>query len=120
MPLLYTKAMEIVAQGMHWVDVPEHDATVPEVFKVRDIREEVIRTHVSMGRVRNDGESHRNYRFADHTLLDEPTQRARLKWKSRRRFVIPSEKPPEHDWKALQTVWPHHSLRGEDWTVCLV
>merc|ERR1711908_3504 len=73
--------------------------------------------HISMGLMRNDGEMRRRHRFADQTVLDEPKQRARLLWKNRKRFVAPPADAPEHDWRALQTVWPRHSLRSDDWTV---
>merc|ERR1712023_568986 len=69
-----------------------------------------------MGLMRGDGEMHRRYRFADHTCLDESQQRSRLLWKTRKRYVPPLAEAPEHDWKAPQTVWPHHSLRSDDWT----
>merc|ERR1712118_414670 len=67
--------------------------------------------------MRNDGEMHRRYRYADHASLNEPEQRARLLWKTRKRFVPPLAESREHDWKSPQTVWPHHSLRSDDWTV---
>jgi len=121
MPLLYRKAIETVAQGTLVMDVPDDlqlsAAGASDVFNICDIRTDIVKTHISMGLMRNDGESRRRYRFADHTALEEPRQRARLYWKNRSRFVQKPEQPAEHDWRALQAVWPHHSLRGEDWTV---
>jgi len=119
MPLLYSRATEVVAQGMHWVEVPDGTNRVPmsDAFNVGGIREDLISAHISMGLMRNDGEMQRRHRFADHTTLDEKSQRARLLWKTRKRFVPPPGEPAELDWKALQMCWPHHSLRGDDWTV---
>jgi len=118
MPLVYARATESIAQGTHHIEVPESNSGIPvnAAFLSRDIREDVLKAHVSMGLMRSDAEMRRRHRFADHTALPETEQRARLLWKSRRRFVPPPEHPPDHDWRALQTVWPHHSLRGEDWT----
>jgi hypothetical protein len=119
MPLLYSKMTEVVAQGMPWVEVPLSTdlAPLPDVFGVGEIRKDLVNAHISMGLMRNDGEMRRRHRFADQTVLDEPKQRARLLWKNRKRFVAPPGDAPEHDWRALQTVWPHHSLRSDDWTV---
>jgi len=119
MPLLYARATEVVAQGMHWVHVPEFADRSPalDTFNVGGIREDLLSAHISMGLMQNDGTMNRRHRLADHTSLDAPKQRARLLWKTRKRFVSPPAEPKEHDWRALQTVWPHHSLRGDDWTV---
>lgn len=119
MPLLYSKATELVAQDMTFVDVPEigERGGVPPAMASKEIREDLLRTHISMGLMRGDGEIRRRHRFADHTALNGASQRARLHWKNRSRFENPPEKPPAHDWRAVQTVWPHHSLRSDDWTV---
>lgn len=119
MPLLYTRAKEVLAQGMHSVVVPEDEPgrTLPRVFRSEEIRRDLVGAHVSMNLVRGDGEARRRYRFADHTTLHEPEQRSRLLWKNRHRFLKPPEKPRDHDWRCLQVVWPHHSLRGDDWSV---
>lgn len=119
MPFLYSRATEVVAQGMHWIEVPEPNdpSPLPDAFALGGVREDLVSAHISMGLMRNDGEMSRRNRFADQTVLDEPKQRARLLWKTRRRFVPPPGEPPEHGWKTVQTVWPHHSLRSDDWTV---
>lgn len=119
MSLLYSRTTEVVAQGMHWVEVPDgaNQAPLSDAFNIGEIREDLISAHISMGVLRNDGEMHRRHRFADHTMLDEKRQRARLLWKTRKRLVPPSGEADEHNWKALQLVWPHHSLRSDDWTV---
>lgn len=118
MPLLYSQATEVCAQGMHHIKVPEHgEAPLPAPFASAGIRDDIVEAHISMGLMRGDGEMRRRHRFADHTTLDDTRQRARLLWKTRKRFVPTSAAPPEHDWKSLQTVWPHHSLRGDDWLV---
>lgn len=119
MPLLYSRATEVVAQGMHWVDVPDEASRVPmsDVFNVGGIREDLLSAHISMGLMSNDGEMNRRNRFSDYTTLDESRQRARLLWKTRKRFVPPPPEPAELDWKSLQMCWPHHSLRSDDWTV---
>lgn len=118
MPLLYSRATEIVAQSMHSISLPEAGDRAPlqPAFDAAPTREDVIRTHLSMGVLRGDGEMRLRHRFADHTALEDSRQRARLLWKSRKRHVLPPEDPPKHDWRTLQTVWPHHSLRGDDWT----
>jgi hypothetical protein len=119
MSLLYSRLMEILAQGMNWVDVPDgtDSSPIPAAFNVRSIREDIVGKHIQMGLLRNDGEMQCRYRFADHTTLDDHKQRARLLWKTQRRFIPPAPEPAEHDWKSLQTVWPHHSLRSDDWCV---
>jgi len=118
MPLLYARTTEVLAHGMHWVEVPEASDRdlLPPIFDSTNIRDDLLGTHVKMGMMRNDGEMRGRYRFADHNLLDGPKQRGRLLWKTRKRFVPPLAKDPEHDWKSCQTVWPHHSLRGPEWT----
>lgn len=121
MPLLYTRATEALAHGMIEVDVPEAEthelAALAPAFATKAIREDVLRAHVSVGLLRGDTEARRRQRFADYAALAEPHGRARLLWKSRQRFVPPPPEQPPHDWRSLQTVWPHHSLRGADWTV---
>ncbi|CAE8617606.1 unnamed protein product [Polarella glacialis] len=87
------------------------------VFYSEDLRNDVLKAHLSMGLMCNDGEMRNRHRFSDQTQLREPHQRARLLWKSRGRFMPPPSEVQEVDWRSLQTVWPHHSLRGEDWTV---
>eukprot|EP00438_Fugacium_kawagutii_P013789 Skav214468 [mRNA] locus=scaffold1167:103760:104056:+ [translate_table: standard] len=57
------------------------------------------------------------HRAADQMMLPDAHERARVMWKTRHRFLKPSPPEPEHDWRSLHLVWPHHSLRGEDWTV---
>merc|ERR1719443_2489123 len=101
MPLLYSKATEVVAQGMHWVNVPASAdrSLLPDLFNIGGIREDLVNANISMGLMQGDGEMRRRHRFADQSALDAPSQRARLLWKT------------------LQTVWPHHSLRGDDWNV---
>lgn len=126
MPLLYARMTERVAQGTHHLHVPcpvAHKAagqpisTLPAAFASEHIRGDLIAAHVSMNLMRGDGEMRRRHRFAEHTALDETRQRSRLFWKSRGRFTQAPEEPPEHDWKKLQTVFPHHSFRGSDWPV---
>merc|ERR1712066_1176660 len=90
---------------------------MPFPLESSDIRDDILRSHMSMNLMVSDGEMQRRHRFADHTRLAPEHQRARLLWKSRKRFVPPPAESLEHDWRALQTVWPHHSLRGEDWCV---
>lgn len=137
MPLLYNRASETCAQGMCHVTVPEaHDtAPLPDVFASESIRHDLIKTHIDMGIMRRDGEMRLRCRHADHKVLSDrdglsdklgrwtrnkdlsadKERRARLYWQSRGRFQKPPEPPPEHNWRAVQTVWPHHSFRGEDW-----
>jgi len=119
MPLLYSRATEVVAQGMHWIHVPDGTDHLPmsDAFNVGGIREDLVSAHISMGLMRNDGEMSRRHRFADSTVLDAPKQRARLLWKTRKRFVPPPGESEELDWRSLQMCWPHHSLRSDDWTV---
>eukprot|EP00443_Scrippsiella_acuminata_P003951 CAMPEP_0115174576 /NCGR_PEP_ID=MMETSP0270-20121206/3909_1 /TAXON_ID=71861 /ORGANISM="Scrippsiella trochoidea, Strain CCMP3099" /LENGTH=290 /DNA_ID=CAMNT_0002587417 /DNA_START=42 /DNA_END=911 /DNA_ORIENTATION=- len=120
MPLLYAKAVERAAQGTHHLVIPEARSQVGEqqaasLLSSENLRGDVIAAHVSMALMRGDGEMRRRHRYADHTSLDDATQRARLLWKSRQRFVRAPPEPPGHDWRTLQTVWPHHSFRGADW-----
>jgi hypothetical protein len=82
-----------------------------------DIREDVLRTHLSMNLMRTDAEARRRQRFADYGPLDDEKCRARLLWKSRPRLVKPAKALPDMDWRSTQTVWPHHTLRGDDWVV---
>lgn len=49
-------------------------------------------------------------------MLPEPHERARLLWRARGRPAKPPARPAEPDWRCLHMVWPHHTLRGEDWT----
>eukprot|EP00929_Paragymnodinium_shiwhaense_P051367 TRINITY_DN25865_c0_g1_i6.p1 TRINITY_DN25865_c0_g1~~TRINITY_DN25865_c0_g1_i6.p1 ORF type:complete len:300 (-),score=35.22 TRINITY_DN25865_c0_g1_i6:65-964(-) len=119
MPLVYARYMETAAQQMPAIAVPEVNeaATYAPAFGAKEIRDEMVRTHISMGLMRNDGEGRCHLRFADYTGLPDERQRSRLYWKSRPRFV-PAPKPqPVPDWRSLQLCWPHHSLRGEDWSV---
>merc|ERR1712176_1265653 len=112
--------MGLVAHGSHHLEVPEdphNGSPMLRAFASGEIRDDVLRSHIAMGLLVSDGEMGRRHRFADHTVLNTEHQRARLLWKSRKRFVPPPPEPPDHDWRALQTVWPHHSLRGDDWCV---
>lgn len=118
MPLLYSRATEKVAQGMHGTFVPEDGdrAPLPAPLGSKAIREDIINAHITMGLMRNDGESRRRYRFSDHTSIDGARQRSRLLWKSQARLVPPPEDLPAMTWKSSPTtVWPHHSLRDETW-----
>mmetsp|Transcript_14957 Transcript_14957/g.41787 ORF Transcript_14957/g.41787 Transcript_14957/m.41787 type:complete len:312 (+) Transcript_14957:75-1010(+) len=121
MPLLYARALELAAQWSIDLDVPDvfsdAGAQLPAVFASEQIRNDLISAHISMGLMRGDGEMRRRHCFADHTTLEDPQQRARLMWKSRKRFVKAPAEPPGHNWRALQTVLPHHSLKGPDWVV---
>lgn len=115
MPLLYRQASETVAQDLQYHQLDGLDG-LPPTMASKEIREDLIRAHISMGVMRGECEMRRRHRFADHTSMSGPKQRARLLWKNRHLFQAPApvEKP---DWRSLQTVWPHHSLRGDDWTV---
>jgi len=118
MPLLYSRATEKAAQGMSSIYVADSSdrAPLPAAFGSKEIREDLINAHITMGLMRNDGESRRRYRFADHTAIDGDTQRSRLLWKSQARLVPPPEDLPAMTWKSSPTtVWPHHSLRDETW-----
>mmetsp|Transcript_122414 Transcript_122414/g.346050 ORF Transcript_122414/g.346050 Transcript_122414/m.346050 type:complete len:347 (-) Transcript_122414:185-1225(-) len=118
MPLLYKRATESLAHGALAAEVSgATDAELPEVLLTKDIREDVVNAHISMGTVRNDIEGCRMQRFADLTRLEDRSQRARLTWKSHRRAAPPPKEAPPHNWRSLQSVWPHHSLRGDDWVV---
>lgn len=119
MPLLYSRATEVVAQGMHWVEVPDARSGDPlgDAFNVGGIREDLVSAHISMGLMRNDGQMRRKHREYEANLLGESEQRSRLLWKTRKRFVAPPTESADLDWKSLQVCWPHHSLRGDDWTV---
>eukprot|EP00450_Noctiluca_scintillans_P010751 CAMPEP_0194487392 /NCGR_PEP_ID=MMETSP0253-20130528/7686_1 /TAXON_ID=2966 /ORGANISM="Noctiluca scintillans" /LENGTH=275 /DNA_ID=CAMNT_0039327607 /DNA_START=120 /DNA_END=942 /DNA_ORIENTATION=- len=119
MPMLYSRAMEVVAQNLHSVKVPEdHECqreVLPPIFAVKSVRDDILRAHISMNMCRGDVEQRMRHRFSDHTALSGSKQRARVHWKSRRKPVPPEE--PDLDWRKTETVWPHHSLRGEDWSV---
>eukprot|EP00928_Gymnodinium_smaydae_P096006 TRINITY_DN8381_c0_g1_i1.p1 TRINITY_DN8381_c0_g1~~TRINITY_DN8381_c0_g1_i1.p1 ORF type:complete len:340 (-),score=76.84 TRINITY_DN8381_c0_g1_i1:43-1062(-) len=122
MPLVYAKAVEELSHGLvSGVHIPSLHAAkdqsdaAPLVFQSESIRSEIVQAHLSKGFLRSEAESHRRQRFADYSALDERRQRARLLWKAR--LPKPDAPPPEVDWKELQTVWPHHSLRGDDWAV---
>jgi len=119
MPLLYTRALETLANAMTAAEIPDGDDLSKDdhACATTAIREDVLRAHISMGVMRNDAEGRRRQRFGEYGELDEAKQRARLLWKSRPRFVPPPADAPEHDWRKLQTCWPHHSLRGDDWVV---
>lgn len=119
MPHLYSRAVESVAQDMHAVPVPEDNRglAIPPTMVSHEIREDIIRSHISMGLMRGDGEARRRHRYADHTGLATPQQRARLLWKTRGRFQPPPEDLVDHNWRSLEAVWPHHSMRGDDWVV---
>eukprot|EP00434_Breviolum_minutum_P045772 symbB.v1.2.041105.t1/scaffold7828.1/size9131/2 len=55
------------------------------------------------------------HRGADQMMLPDAHERARIMWKTRPRFQKPPAAEPDHDWRSLHLVWPHPSLRGEDW-----
>jgi hypothetical protein len=117
MAFVYTRAVEALANGMTHLEVPENQSpSLQPVFAAPDIREDVLRAHISMGLMRNDAESRRTQRFADYGGLDDKKQRARVVWKSRQRFAPKPAEQREHNWKSLQICWPHHSFRGDDWT----
>uniref|UniRef100_A0A7S4QF99 BTB domain-containing protein n=1 Tax=Alexandrium monilatum TaxID=311494 RepID=A0A7S4QF99_9DINO len=119
LPLIYARATEAVAQGMHHVKVPEDGSqeSVPEIFRSTEIREDTVRTHLAMGTLVHDVEQQKRHRFADHTRLRDPEQKARVIWKTRRRQQPAPEPPKDPDWRCTQAVWPHHSMYGEEWTV---
>jgi len=114
MTKLYEKAVEVTGQGMQYIEVPEKGLTT---FNAEDLRNDVLKVHLSMGVMCRDGEMRRRHRLADQSSLPDNAERARLLWKSRTRFRQPPGEEVDHDWRSLQTVWPHHSLRNEDWTV---
>eukprot|EP00931_Biecheleriopsis_adriatica_P078124 TRINITY_DN51593_c0_g1_i1.p1 TRINITY_DN51593_c0_g1~~TRINITY_DN51593_c0_g1_i1.p1 ORF type:complete len:284 (+),score=57.41 TRINITY_DN51593_c0_g1_i1:52-852(+) len=114
MPRLYEKAVEVTGQGMKYIQVPEDE---PSTFDAKDLRSDVLSAHLSMGLMCSDAEMRRRHRFADQSSLPSNLERSRLMWKSRARFRQPPGELYEQDWHSLQTVIPHHSLRGEDWVV---
>ena len=88
---------------------------LPPIFAEKSVRDDILKAHISMNMCRGDVEQRMRHRFSDHTALSGSKQRARVHWKSRRKLVPPEE--PDLDWRKTETVWPHHSLRGEDWSV---
>jgi len=119
LPHAYARATEAAAHGMHHLKVPEEGSPegVPEIFRSEEIREDTLRAHLGFGSLVHDGEMQKRHRFADHTGLRDPEQRARVLWRSRRRQQPGPEPPKDHDWRCTEAVWPHHSMYGEDWTV---
>lgn len=115
MPMVYSRALEIAAQRAISLDVPESPAAASSVYSVQQIRDDLVEAHVTMGLMLRDSEIRRRHNLGDHTTLQEPSQRARLLWKSRKRFV--KQEPPltAHDWRKVETVFPHHSFRGPEW-----
>merc|ERR1719191_731301 len=78
---------------------------LPPLFDAHDIRDDVVRAHLSMNVMRTDAEARRCQRFADYGPLEDEKSRVRLLWKSRPRFVKPPEAAPEMSWRSTQTVW---------------
>jgi len=119
MPLLYARAVERAAQSTHHLVVPDTTSEIgqqqPSAFASEHLRGDIVASHVAMSVMRGHGEMRCKHRFADHTRLDDASQRARLLWKTRQQFVKAPLEPFGHDWRTLQTVWPHHTLRGSDW-----
>jgi len=114
MPKLYEKAVEITGHGMKYIEVPEGSHST---FGAEELRSDVLKVHLSMGTMSHDGIMRNRHRFADQSSLPDKSERSRLLWKSRTRFRQPPSELCRVDWKSLQTVWPHHSLRDEDWAV---
>ncbi|CAJ1355982.1 unnamed protein product, partial [Effrenium voratum] len=111
MPKLYQKAVEVTGQGMQYIQVDTGSR-----FQAEDLRLDVLQAHLSMGVMSSDGEMRCRHRTADQIMLPDAHERARLMWKARTRFRQPPPPEPDHNWRRLDMVWPHHSLRGEDWT----
>eukprot|EP00419_Tripos_fusus_P050493 CAMPEP_0172823514 /NCGR_PEP_ID=MMETSP1075-20121228/17386_1 /TAXON_ID=2916 /ORGANISM="Ceratium fusus, Strain PA161109" /LENGTH=276 /DNA_ID=CAMNT_0013664665 /DNA_START=17 /DNA_END=847 /DNA_ORIENTATION=- len=111
LPLAYARAAEAAGVSAQRIDA-DH-----ELFEAHDIREDVLRSHLGRGLDFIDAEQRLRHRFADHTGMTDAKQRARLTWKKSRRLPIAFPEPEARDWKQLQTVFPHHSMRGADWTV---
>lgn len=109
LPLAYARAAEATGVGAQHID-GDH-----ELFEAHDIREDVLRAHLGRGLDFVDAEQRLRHRFADHTVMTGATQQARLTWKKSRRVPFEHPGPETRDWKQLQTVFPHHSMRGEDW-----
>mmetsp|Transcript_51151 Transcript_51151/g.121563 ORF Transcript_51151/g.121563 Transcript_51151/m.121563 type:complete len:265 (+) Transcript_51151:61-855(+) len=120
MPHLYARALEVTAQTIGSVVVPDSaadsDSNSRAVFALKAVREDIVHAHVAMGVMRGDGERRLRRGCRDLPELDPDRQRSRLIWQTRSRFRE-APAPPQHDWRSVQTVWPHHSLRGSDWTV---
>lgn len=114
MPKLYRKAVEITGQGMQYIQVPAQARNTR--FEAEDLRVDVLKEHLAMGMMSADGEMRCRHRAADQMMLPDAHERARIMWKTRPRFQKPKAPEPDHDWRSLHLVWPHHSLRGEDWT----
>jgi len=140
LPLLYSRALELAAQHSTTLTVPSslreaegNSASssssaaardvpegcfggLPHLFATKNVRDDVVRTHLSLQVMCTDTEAQNRHRFADYTRLEEPKQRARLWWKGSARFPKRPPDPPGQAWHTLQTVYPNPVQRSiVDW-----